>query len=107
MLALVPEGVQREELKLYFDFMSLNRRCIDLLRRLKNRLTRAVPEVQWPTHLLEDNMLCGTPLFVLRVLSRENDVSARYRDVVKDLLDKIVLREGGNETAAARLRCRR
>jgi hypothetical protein len=105
MLALITEGVQQEELQLYFDFMSINRRCIELLRRLRNRLVEDVPDVRWPVHLLENQKLGGTAWFILEKLSYESNVSARYRRIVERLVEETILREGDKETEGAKLRC--
>jgi hypothetical protein len=104
MLALVTEGVQQEEFQLNFDFMSFNRRCIELLRRLWERLVGAVTDVHWPVHLLENQALCASALFVLEELGRESNSSARYRQIVEHLLQETILREGDKETEGARLR---
>jgi hypothetical protein len=104
MLALVTEGVQQEEFQLNFDFMSFNRRCIELLRRLWERLVGAVTDVHWPVHLLENQALCASALFVLEELGRESNSSARYRQIVEHLFQETILREGDKETEGARLR---
>jgi hypothetical protein len=105
MLALITEGVQQEELQLCFDFMSINRRCIELLRRLRIRLVEDVTDVRWPMHLLENQKLSGTAWFILEKLSYESNVSARYRRIVERLVEETILREGDKETEGAKLRC--
>ena len=107
MLALVTEGVQQEEFQLCFDFVSMNRTCIELLRRLRNSLSGAVPGVHWPNHLLENQYLCGTTYFILEQLSHENNLSVRFRDIVEQSLAKVALREGQRETEGSKLRCAR
>jgi hypothetical protein len=105
MLALVTEGVQQEELQLYFDFMSVNRICIELLRRLRNRLVEDVADVGWPMHLLENQALGRTASFTLEQLSHDSSISARYRRTVERLVEETILREGDKETEGAKLRC--
>lgn len=105
MLALITEGVQEEEFQLYFDFISLNRTCIELLRRLRNSLSETVAEVHWPNHLLENQYLCGTVWFILERLSHERNLSVRFRDIVEQSFAKVVLREGHRETEGSRSRC--
>jgi hypothetical protein len=105
MLALITEGVQEEEFQLYFDFVSLNRTCIELLRRLRNSLSETVAEVHWPNHLLENQYLCGTAWFILERLSHESNLSVRVRDIVEQSFAKVVLRGGHRETEGSRSRC--
>jgi hypothetical protein len=105
MLALITEGVQEEEFQLYFDFVSLDRTCIKLLRRLRNSLSKTVAEVHWPNHLLENQYLCGTAWFILERLSHESNLSVRFRDVVEQAFKKVVLREGHIDTEGSRSRC--
>jgi len=105
MLALVTEGVQHEEQQLYFDFMSINRRCIEVLRRLRNRLVEDVTNVGWPMHLLENQTLCGTAWFILEQLSHGSNNGVRYRQIVERLVEETILREGDKETEGAKLRC--
>lgn len=104
MLALVTEGVQQEESQLYFDFVSMNRRCIELLRRLRNSLVDAVPEVNWPMHLHDNHYLCGTASMIFEQLSHENGISARYKHIVAQAMSKIISCEGDKETDGAHSR---
>lgn len=106
MLALVTEGVQQEEPQLYFDFMSVNKTCMELLRRLRNRLVEDVADVEWPMDLLENKALGGeTAWLILEQLSHDSSISARYRRIVERLVEEAISREGDKETEGAKLRC--
>lgn len=103
-LQAIRHGLMAEELQLHFDFLTFNGRCLELLRRLRDRLVERFPAVRWPPVALENGHLDTVVTVILDAVAHNDGTSEAYLQVVSSAIDEHIRREGSTAIARARQR---
>ena len=101
LLEAIRQGIQAEELHMQFDFLTFNRRCLEFLRRLRDRLNRDLPQVPWDTNERLETVIT----LILGIASQDEVAALACLHFTGLSLKELIQREGANEIERARERC--
>ncbi|KAI9718489.1 MAG: hypothetical protein M1828_006672 [Chrysothrix sp. TS-e1954] len=97
LLKAIRHGIEAEETHMCFDFLTFNRRCLELLRRLKIRLNRDFPSTPWtmsPSTNDDLYMMLGQ---ILQQIGFGNDLYMNSLKMAGTMMAELITREGAAE----------
>lgn len=103
-LEAVRHGIMAEELQMQFDSLSFNGRCLELLRRLRDRLVEKFPAIHWPTVPLENEHMYTVVMKIFDTVARNDSIGDAYLQAVSYAFDEHIRREGSKAITRARQR---
>ena len=122
-LSLLRQGISGEEFQLHFDYLAMNRRCMEFLRRLRARLRDELPHYLWDDYSQENENLHQVVGIIFNIVSNydeENLVGGcstkplSHKQAKKEspclrkvgqYMGELIKREGNKETNKARQQC--
>jgi hypothetical protein len=103
-LQAVRHGVVAEELHMQFDYLTFNGRCLELLRRLRDRLVEKFPAIYWPALALENENLGIVVSKIFEIVAHNDSTADAYLQAVSYAFDEHIRREGSKSIDRAKQR---
>ena len=106
LLKIIEHNVVLEDYELHFDYIDINRRCVELLRRIRDTVQKEHPTSPLLEACSENDKLCFVPQVVLcfgldTSSSTEEDSPRSILDIAARCMESFIDREGSKESEKA------